>query len=277
MARARFVRTSLVATHLSVGALGPRPGAPAGTDGGCFAQALLLPCRWKGDYGFNVFHNSNPQHGGSYARHERRMRDEEVEDFLRSVKGWVAVDDCVAGSRTAVRCATSSKVGGCNSGDMPRGGDAEEGPAPLTIFTGEEAIKREFVFQTFRDAYLFMGRFWAFCYGSDKYPHVTWEGTRVTVYLYSPSFRGLSKREARLAAFLNDQYNMFKKSKRQQQQIVNGVVKQARVEEMVGDRVAGVLQRREAERRRPLAEKAGSPTATWADLIPDSSAGGNLP
>ncbi|KAH9584081.1 Pterin 4 alpha carbinolamine dehydratase [Trypanosoma melophagium] len=218
-----------------------------------FYHSLLVSYREKGDYGFNVFHNSNPQHGGSYARHERRMRDDELEDFLKSVKGWVPVDEFVAREGT--------------------GAGVEEGPSALTIFTGEEALKREFDFPNFRDAYLFMGRFWAFCYGSDKYPHVVWEGTRITVYLYSPSFRGISKREARIAAFLNDQYNMFKKSKRQQEQLLNGVVKPAKVERLMGDSVTEVLQRREEDRHRPLMEKVKGTASVWESLIDETSNG----
>ncbi|ORC86832.1 uncharacterized protein TM35_000251280 [Trypanosoma theileri] len=218
-----------------------------------FSRSLLVSYRGKGDYGFNVFHNSNPQHGGSYARHERRMRDDELEDFLKSVKGWVPVDESVA------RSSTSKEM--------------EEGPSPLTIFTGEEALKREFVFSEFRDAYLFMGRFWAFCYGSDKYPHVVWNETHITVYLYSPSFRGISKREARIAAFLNDQYNMFKKSKRQQNQLLSGVVKPAKVEQLIGDSVSKVLERREVDRHKPLVEKVKGTVSAWEKLIGEGDEG----
>ncbi|EKF27049.1 hypothetical protein MOQ_009237 [Trypanosoma cruzi marinkellei] len=224
-----------------------------------FSAAFVTSSRWKGDYGFNVFHNSNPQHGGSYARHERRMREDEVEDFLRSVKGWVPADETVTASPAMEGSSEAA--------------EAEKGPTPMTVFTGEEAIKREFVFPTFRDAYLFMGRVWAFCYGSDKYPHVTWDGTRITVYLYSPSFRGISKREARLAAFLNDQYNMFRKSKRQQEQLLSVAVKKTRVEELMGDVVAEKLRQREEERRRPLAEATKGSVVAWESLI-DENIGG---
>lgn len=253
-----FDRVGVVALHA---ALRPSRGVPCAVSSGVFSSFPAVVCsrRWKGDYGFNVFHNSNPQHGGSYARHERRMRDDEVEDFLKSVKGWTPAGDDVPRGRNG-------------DGEKEEKKEEDEGPAPVTVFMGEEAIKREFVFSTFRDAYLFMGRFWAFCYGSDKYPHVTWEGTRITVYLYSPSFRGLSKREARLAAFLNDQYNMFRKSKRQQEQIVRAVVKQSRMEELMGDGVAEELQRREVERRRPLAEAVKGSVSTWDDLLEEDSA-----
>ncbi|RHW71112.1 pterin 4 alpha carbinolamine dehydratase [Trypanosoma brucei equiperdum] len=214
--------------------------------------------RCKGDYGFNIFHNSNPQHGASYARHERRMREDEVEDFLKSVKGWVPVDECFP-------CVDADAD--AEGADVRKEEKEEMGPAPLTIFTGEGALKRDFDFANFRDAYLFMGRLWAFCYGSDKYPNVTWEGTRITVYIYSPSFRGLSKREARLAAFLNDQYNMFKKSKRQQKVIIDGVVKRSVIEDMMGECVAEALKRREEERRKPLAETVEGIATSWEAVL----------
>ncbi|RNF08185.1 hypothetical protein TraAM80_03039, partial [Trypanosoma rangeli] len=150
----------------------------------------------------------------------------------------------------------------------------EEGLSPLTVFIGEEAIKREFVFPTYRDAYLFMGRFWAFCYGSDKYPHVTWDGTRITMYLYSPSFCGISRREARLAAFLNDQYNMFKKSRLQWEQLMCVAVKQARAEELMGDVVAVQLRQREEGRRRPLAEVTEGRAKMWDALLDDPEGSG---
>ncbi|RNC53772.1 hypothetical protein TcCL_ESM08860 [Trypanosoma cruzi] len=230
-----------------------------GVFNGPFSATFVTPSRWKGDYGFNVFHNSNPQHGGSYARHERRMREDEVADFLRSVKGWVPADEAVTAS-PAVEGSSEAA-------------EEEKGPTPMTVFTGEEAIKREFVFPTFHDAYLFMGRVWAFCYGSDKYPHVTWDGTHITVYLYSPSFRGISKREARLAAFLNDQYNMFRKSKRQQEQLLSVAVKQTRMEELMGGVVAEKLKQREEERRKPLAEVTESRAIKWESLLDENSSG----
>jgi pterin-4a-carbinolamine dehydratase len=133
--------------------------------------------RNRGDFGFNHYHNSNPEHGGAYGRHERAMNDGEIEDFLKSVKGWSHDPDT-------------------------------------------HAIWRSFYFETFDEAYRFMGRLYAFCYGSDKYPHVTWDQTRIDVQLYSPSFKGLSKREARVAAFLNDQLNMLKKAKLQRSKLV---------------------------------------------------------
>lgn len=161
-------------------------------------MALTTCVRTKGDFGFNVFHNSNPQHGGAYARHERRMRDDEFEDFLLSVKGWDHDPD-------------------------------------------DQSIWRSFYFESMEEAYLFMGRLYAFCYGSDKYPHITWEGTRIDVYLYSPSFKGLSKREARVAAFLNDQVNMLKKAKLQRDKLME-LAKESAVESQFGDGVRAAVE-----------------------------------
>ncbi|GET86440.1 hypothetical protein, conserved [Leishmania tarentolae] len=211
----------------------------------------------KGDYGFNVFHNSNPQHGGSYARHERRMREEEVEDFLKSVKHWLPVYEDVADGDLVDEGQSSSSSTSAS---------AAEPPLPRLAHMGEEAIMRTFRFETFREAYLFMGRVWAFCYGSDKYPHVTWEGTAITVYLYSPSFRGLSKREARVAAFLNDQYNMLRKSKWQQRRIVDGIVREAAVEKLFGEEVAAHLAHRQSLRTAPLQEMKDGPRR-WRSAI----------
>ncbi|CCW65241.1 unnamed protein product [Phytomonas sp. EM1] len=213
--------------------------------------------RCKGDYGFNVFHNSNPQHGGSYARHERRMRDDEVEDFLRSVKGWVPVRGCDTSAQEM------SSVKGIDSSSYV----AEDAPpAESQVVFGEEAIKRTFTFLSYHEAYLFMGRVWAFCYGSDKYPHLTWEDRNITVYLYSPSFRGLSRREARVAAFLNDTYNMFKKSRIQQRKIMESVTKRAVVEQLIGEGVQKEIKGREARRAAPLQELKEGPQC-WEKLV----------
>ncbi|EPY32771.1 hypothetical protein STCU_02666 [Strigomonas culicis] len=212
------------------------------------AAVAVAGRRTKGDYGFNVFHNSNPQHGGSYARHERRMREDEVEDFLKSVKGW----------RPFFGTASEGPAGGA---------EADRAPAPSTLRMGEEAIVRCFTFATYEEAYLFMGRLWAFCYGSDKYPHVTWDDRAITVALYSPSFRGLSKREARVAAFLNDQYNMFRKSRQQQERVLEGVARKARVEEVLGpEAVAAALATRQEQRHAPLPEVTHGVTH-WDTLI----------
>ncbi|CAG9570001.1 conserved hypothetical protein [Leishmania major strain Friedlin] len=221
-----------------------------------FKNTLTTQRAQKGDYGFNVFHNSNPQHGGSYARHERRMREDEVEDFLKSVKHWRPLHEDVADGDLVDDAQSSSST------SAPAAGP----PMPRLARMGEEAIMRTFQFETFREAYLFMGRVWAFCYGSDKYPHVTWEGTALTVYLYSSSFRGLSKREARVAAFLNDQYNMLRKSKWQQRRIVDGIVRQSAVEELLGEEVAAHLAHRETLRTAPLQEVQDGPRS-WRSAI----------
>lgn len=226
-------------------------------------SALCQSAAGKGDYGFNVFHNSNPQHGGSYARHERRMTEAEVEDFMLSVKGWKPVYE--PGELNAGLTDASDDPSNPDAAASPgRRDDAP--PTPSTLVLGEEAIYRTFKFATFGDAYLFMGRVWAFCYGSDKYPHVTWDGPRVTVYLYSPSFRGLSKRETRLAAFLNDQYNMLKKGKAQSKRMAETVAGRAAIEEVLGDAVKQALAEREALRRRPLKE-ATEGADRWEGLL----------
>lgn len=183
--------------------------------------AIIACCRQKGDYGFNNFHNSNPQHGGSYGRHERRLRDDEFEDFLKSVKGW------------------------------------DHDPDTHTIW-------RSFYFDTFDDAYLYMGKLYAFCYGTDKYPHVTWDNTRIDVSLYSPSFKGLSKREARIAAFMNDHYNIMKKSKLQSSKLIE-IANESPLEAMFGAGVRAELEARKAEREKPIPEAKS--VHSWKKLM----------
>lgn len=236
-----------------------RPGALLAS------SPLLLQRAGKGDYGFNVFHNSNPQHGGSYARHERRMRDDEVEDFLKSVKHWVPVrSDAGDGGEATAREPVSN--GDSSSSSSSRSIDDLTLPAAPPLRLGEEALMRTFRFDSYRDAYLFMGRLWAFCYGCDKYPPVQWEGTMIRVYLFSASFRGISKREARVAAFLNDQYNMLQKAKKQQHRIVADVVQESVVEGLIGTAVAERLAAREERRRAPLQEVKQGPQK-WSDMI----------
>ncbi|CBZ24340.1 conserved hypothetical protein [Leishmania mexicana MHOM/GT/2001/U1103] len=243
-----------------------RSSFSAVSSAGMFEHPLTTQRAQKGDYGFNVFHNSNPQHGGSYARHERRMREDEVEDFLKSVKHWRPVYEDVADSDLVDDAQSSSSLSTSASSAEP--------PMPRFAHMGEEAIMRTFHFEAFREAYLFMGRVWAFCYGSDKYPHVTWEGTAITVYLYSPSFRGLSKREARVAAFLNDQYNMIRKSKWQQRRIVDGIVRKTAVEELLGEEVAAHLAHRETLRTAPLQEVKDGPRS-WRSANSDGDGAGS--
>lgn len=214
--------------------------------------------RAKGDYGFNVFHNSNPQHGGSYARHERRMREDEVDDFLKSVKGWTPVWETAEGETPA---ATGTEANGDASA-------AAAAPPPSRLKLGDEAITKTFTFHTFNDAYLFMGRLWAFCYGSDKYPHVVWQGCAVTVSLYSPSFKGLSKREARLAAFLNDQFNMLKKSAVQKAKVMGSALdtSTSSVEALVGEHVRRSMEEREQRRQKELQESLVG-QKRWEELL----------
>lgn len=238
-----------------------RPRPPPSTLGR-FANSTAIPTlvtaqRHKGDYGFNVFHNSNPQHGGSYARHERRMREGEVEDFLRSVKGWQSVHDSFTdeldGEKGTRIDASSTEINAQQSSSHP---SPENATCTPPAFLGDEAIKRTFVFATYREAYRFMGRLWAFAYGSDKYPHVLWDNCRITVYLYSPTFRGLSKREARMAAFLNDQYNMARKSTIQQGRILEKVSRGSAVEEFVGEEgQLALAQRGKVSRLREATER----------------------
>ncbi len=125
----------------------------------------------KGDYCHVFIHDGNPQTGAPYNEHDRKMKDEEFEDFLKSVRGWT---------------------------QLPSG-----------------AIEKRFVFDTPRFAYDWMGRVMGFCYLSDKYGKITWFGNVVDVTIYSARFHGLSMREARLAAFMNDQANLIKRADQQ--------------------------------------------------------------
>ena len=164
----------------------------------------------KGDYLFNLFHNSNPQHGASYTSFDRRMRDDEFDDFLKSVRGWDADRDA-------------------------------------------QVISKSFTFESFDEAYKFMGKLCAFCWGADVYPAITWENTEVKMMLYSPHFKGLTKREAKIAAFCNDQVHMAQKLKRQQQLLALCDAK-SMVKEMVGPAVQRELDANDEERRRPVPE-----------------------
>eukprot|EP00759_Apiculatamorpha_spiralis_P021608 PhF_6_TR26294/c0_g1_i1/m.37692 len=42
----------------------------------------------KGDMMWTTFHDGNPQWGAPYSSQDRRLRDDEVADFMKSVKGW---------------------------------------------------------------------------------------------------------------------------------------------------------------------------------------------
>ena len=122
----------------------------------------------KGDLTAIVVHDCNPQHGAPYNNHDRTMRDEEFQAFLKSVKGWTVLE----------------------SG----------------------AIHRTFEFANYKLAYEWMGRLFAYSYTSDKYPKLQWHGTHVEVTIYSGRFHGITKREARLAAFMNDHFNLLRKA-----------------------------------------------------------------
>eukprot|EP00672_Neobodo_designis_P020048 CAMPEP_0174831190 /NCGR_PEP_ID=MMETSP1114-20130205/2960_1 /TAXON_ID=312471 /ORGANISM="Neobodo designis, Strain CCAP 1951/1" /LENGTH=160 /DNA_ID=CAMNT_0016065011 /DNA_START=140 /DNA_END=618 /DNA_ORIENTATION=- len=74
------------------------------------------------------------------------------------------------------------------------------------------AITRSYKFADFMLAYEWMGRVLAFGYASTKYPRLKWEGTTISATVYSGHFKGLSHKEARLAAFMNDQANLIRKA-----------------------------------------------------------------
>ena len=74
------------------------------------------------------------------------------------------------------------------------------------------AIHRSYDFDNYKLAYEWMGRVFAFAYISDKYPKLHWKDCHVEVTLYSGRFHGISRREARLAAFMNDHFNLLRKA-----------------------------------------------------------------
>lgn len=74
------------------------------------------------------------------------------------------------------------------------------------------AIHRTFEFSNYKLAYEWMGRLFAYTYVSDKYPKLHWKGTSIEVTVYSGRFHGISRREARLAAFMNDHFNLLRKA-----------------------------------------------------------------
>lgn len=131
----------------------------------------MLRCtRWlrKGDFAAVFFHDNNPQNGAPYNEHDRKLRDDELDDFMKSVKGWRRLDN--------------------------------------------GAITRSFRFDKRAYAYEWMGRVLGFTYLSEKYPKITWQGNAVDVVIYSARFHGLSVKEARVAAFMNDQAFLIKKA-----------------------------------------------------------------
>eukprot|EP00760_Papus_ankaliazontas_P033994 PhM_4_TR6835/c0_g1_i1/m.86801 len=130
---------------------------------------MLRRCRpfRKGDMNWVTFHDANPQYGAPYGQHDRKMRDDEVVDFLKSVKNWR---------------------------QEPNG-----------------AITRKYVFPTTSMLYEWLGRVMAFANWTDKYPNMTIQGTSVEVVIFSGRFQGLTKKEAQLAALMNDQAHMLKK------------------------------------------------------------------
>lgn len=74
------------------------------------------------------------------------------------------------------------------------------------------AIHRTFEFASYKLAYEWMGRLFAYAYVSDKYPKLHWKGTSIEVTIYSGRFHGITRREARLAAFMNDHFNLLRKA-----------------------------------------------------------------
>lgn len=135
--------------------------------------------RLKGEHAFVFIHDGNPQNGAPYNEHDRRMRDDEFEDFLLSCKGWHVVKET-------------------------------------------SAITRTFQFDRHALAYEWMGRVMGFAYMADKFPRVVWMGSRVDVTVYSGRFKGLSVREARLAAFMSDQAFLIRTADQQRKQLVHG-------------------------------------------------------
>jgi pterin-4a-carbinolamine dehydratase len=82
------------------------------------------------------------------------------------------------------------------------------------------AIHRHFVFDNYRMSFEWMGRLFAYGYISDKYAKVHWRKNFVEVTIYSGRFHGITRREARLAAFMNDQFNLLRKAHATQKEMV---------------------------------------------------------
>ena len=121
----------------------------------------------KGDLSWVHLHDGNPQWGAPYSQNDRKMRDDEFADFLKSVKGW-NVDE-------------------------------------------KGAMTKSFIFQNSQMTYEWMSRVMAFAWWTDKYPELTLTGNTATCRVYSGRFQGITHKEARLVAFLNDQAFMLKK------------------------------------------------------------------
>lgn len=224
------MRRSASAIVASGAALMSTPPSAATTTASSSSVAACTPLatqiRRKGDFNSNLFHNSNPEHGGAYDQQERKARDDEIEDFLLSVKGW-------------------------------------------THNPNTDAIKKTFVFESFDTAYEFMGRLFAFCWGVDKYTPVTWHGNAITVELYSAHFKGLSKRELKIAAFCNDHFNMIKKSA-QQVGMLHERSAQSSVEALVGDGVRRATDARDRFFNEPAPESAAAASAKATTKKPAS-------
>ena len=47
----------------------------------------------KGDMSWATLHDGNPQWGAPYSQMDRKLRDDEFADFLKSVKGWRVTEE----------------------------------------------------------------------------------------------------------------------------------------------------------------------------------------
>ena len=84
------------------------------------------------------------------------------------------------------------------------------------------AIQRSFQFETYRLAYEWVGRVMGYTYLSDKYAKVHWHEKHVDVTLYSARFKGITRREARFAAFMSDHFNLLRKAQQNQRELLAG-------------------------------------------------------
>jgi pterin-4a-carbinolamine dehydratase len=89
------------------------------------------------------------------------------------------------------------------------------------------AITKRFEFPDYMMVYEWMGRVMGFGYTCDRYPRLHWDGTFVTATVYSGHFRGITNREARLAAFMNDQCNLIKRAAEQRDNLFATITQSA--------------------------------------------------
>ncbi len=121
-------------------------------------------------------HDCNPESGGPYSVNDRKMREDEFEDFLKSVKGWER---------------------------QPSG-----------------ALSKTFTFPDPMMLYQFMGRLTAFSFYCEKYPKVQVHKNKLTATVYSATFKGITSHEAKLAAFMNDHFNLMTKAQQQRERML---------------------------------------------------------